>query len=142
MTEMQAALGVSQIARVHEFVAKRNVLAERYDNLLKDLPLVTPLQREDSYSARHLYVIKLNLDEIELSHQQVFEYLRENGLGVNLHYIPVHTQPYYKALGFSIGMYPEAESYYQRAISIPLFHHMTEEQQDRVVYLLKKVIKK
>ena len=96
MTEMQAALGVSQMSRLHDFVAKRNALAARYDELLKGLPLITPYQIEDSYSGRHLYVIRLKINEITITHKECFEQLREKGIGVNLHYIPVHTQPYYK----------------------------------------------
>lgn len=140
MTEMQAALGVSQMSRLHDFVAKRNKLAARYDELLNTLSLITPVQINDSYSGRHLYVIRLKLDEIELSHQQVFNKLREHGIGVNLHYIPVHTQPYYQNLGFKYGQYPESESYYQDAISIPLFHTMTIEQQDEVITALTIVL--
>mgnify|MGYP003385631895 CR=1 FL=1 len=140
MTEMQAALGVSQVSRLHDFVVKRNKLAARYDELLRDLPLITPLQIDDSYSGRHLYVIRLKLNEIELSHQQVFTKLRALGIGVNLHYIPVHTQPYYQTLGFKNGQFPESESYYQDAISIPLFHLMTEAQQDEVINTLTEVL--
>jgi len=140
MTEMQAALGVSQMSRLHDFVAKRNELATGYDNLLNDLPLITPKQINDSYSGRHLYVIRLKLDEISLSHKEVFEQLRENGIGVNLHYIPVHTQPYYTKLGFEYGPFTESEKYYTNAISIPLFHTMTQEQQNRVVSVLTKVL--
>ena len=141
MTEMQAALGVSQMNRLHDFVAKRNKLASRYDELLKDLPLVTPFQNDDSYSGRHLYVIRLDLSVISLSHKDVFEQLRESNIGVNLHYIPVHTQPYYKELGFEEGSFPEAEDYYKNAISIPLFHCMTEQQQSEVVNMLSLILK-
>lgn len=140
MTELQAALGVSQVSRLHEFVARRNELASRYDELLKDLPLSIPKQIEDSYSGRHLYVIRLNLDEITSSHQDVFQLLRQHGIGVNLHYIPVHTQFYYQNLGFKLGQYPKAEEYYKEAISIPLFHTMSEQEQDTVVCTLKKVL--
>lgn len=140
MTEMQAALGVSQMSRLHDFVAKRNELAARYDELLKGLPLITPFQIEDSYSGRHLYVIRLKLDELTLSHKDCFEQLREKGIGVNLHYIPVHTQPYYKDLGFVARQFPESENYYTDAISIPLFHTMTEIQQNEVIKVLKEVL--
>jgi UDP-4-amino-4,6-dideoxy-N-acetyl-beta-L-altrosamine transaminase len=140
MTEMQAALGLSQMSRLHDFVAKRNKLAAVYDDLLKSLPLITPKQINDSYSGRHLYVIRLKLDEISLSHKEVFEQLRENGIGVNLHYIPVHTQPYYKNLGFKQGQFPIAESYYGDAISVPLSYVMTNEQQNEVVTVLSKVL--
>jgi UDP-4-amino-4,6-dideoxy-N-acetyl-beta-L-altrosamine transaminase len=140
MTEMQAALGISQMVRLHDFVAKRNALAARYDELLKDLPIITPYQIEDSYSGRHLYVIRLKLNEITVSHKECFEQLREKEIGVNLHYIPVHTQPYYQNLGFSDGQFPESESYYTDAISIPLFHAMTDEQQNKVVNVLTEVL--
>jgi UDP-4-amino-4,6-dideoxy-N-acetyl-beta-L-altrosamine transaminase len=140
MSEMQAALGVSQMTRLHDFVAKRNELAAGYDDLLKSLPLITPMQINDSYSGRHLYVIRLKLDEISFSHKEIFDKLRKNDIGVNLHYIPVHTQPYYKKLGFEQGQFPIAESYYRDAISIPLFHVMTNEQQNEVVKVLSKVL--
>ncbi len=140
MTEMQATLGASQMSRLHDFVAKRNQLAANYDQLLKNLPLITPIQSDDSYSGRHLYVIRLKLNEISLSHKYVFEQLREKGIGVNLHYIPVHTQPYYKELGFVSGQFIESEKYYNDAISIPLFHTMTQEQQDKVVSVLTEVL--
>ena len=140
MSEMQAALGVSQMTRLHEFVAKRNELAARYDDLLKNLPLSTPNQIDDSYSGRHLYVIRLKLDEISLSHREAFEQLRERGIGVNLHYIPVHTQPYYQKLGFNAEQFPEALKYYKEAISIPLFHHMSIEQQESVVTALCAIL--
>lgn len=140
MTEMQAALGVSQMSRLHDFVARRNELAFKYDELLKDLPLITPFQIEDSYSGRHLYVIRLNLTDIPLTHKQVFEQLRENGIGVNLHYIPVHTQPYYKELGFEHGQYPVAENYYKNAISIPLFPNMTSDNLQYVISTLRSLL--
>ena len=140
MTEMQAALGVSQMSRLHDFVATRNMLAANYDQLLKDLPLITPKQIGDSYSGRHLYVIRLKLNEINLSHKEVFEQLRAKGIGVNLHYIPVHTQPYYKDLSFVAGQFIQSEKYYTDAISIPLFHTMTQEQQDKVVSVLTEVL--
>jgi dTDP-4-amino-4,6-dideoxygalactose transaminase len=140
MTEMQAALGVSQMSRLHDFVAQRNNLAARYDELLKDLPLITPSQITDSYSGRHLYVIRLDLSAISLSHKEVFDLLREKGIGVNLHYIPVHLQPYYHDLGFKKGQLPVAESYYKNAISIPLFHAMSEEQQNEVVKVLTTIL--
>ena len=141
MTELQAALGVSQMERLAHFVKRRNDLAERYDRLLKDLPLITPFQIDDSYSGRHLYVIRVKLSEVSLSHHEVYEQLRDKSVGVNLHYIPVHLQPYYKKLGFSRGQYPNAESYYSEAISIPLYHHMSEEQQDYIVRTIAEILK-
>lgn len=140
MTELQAALGVSQMQRLDEFVSKRHILAKRYDSLLADLPVVVPWQHQDSYSGLHLYVIRLSLDKIQKTHKQVFEKLRELGIGVNLHYIPVHTQPYYQDLGFNTGDFPEAEKYYTEAISLPMFHKLSFEQQDVVVESLKKAL--
>ncbi len=137
MTELQAALGVSQLERLDDYVAKRNALADRYDVLLDSLPVTTPWQHPDSYSGRHLYVIRLKRDQITPTHRQVFERLREQGIGVNLHYIPVHTQPYYRELGFKGGDFPASEAYYAEAISLPMYPTMTDAQQDEVVAALK-----
>lgn len=136
MTELQAALGISQLNRLDTFVERRHVFAKRYDALLSVLPVATPCQLPDTYSGLHLYVIRLQLDKIEKTHRQVFEVLREQGIGVNLHYIPVHTQPYYQSMGFQLGDFPESERYYSEAISLPIYQSMTEEQQDTVVNAL------
>lgn len=140
MTELQAALGVSQIVRLSQYVARRHELAARYDSLLDDLPITRPWQHPDSYSGLHLYVIRLQLDKIIKSHRQVFDVLRENGIGVNLHYIPIHTQPFYQQMGFKAGDYPEAERYYAEAISLPMFQTMSEAQQDQVVVALREAL--
>jgi len=137
MTELQAALGVSQMQRLDAYVARRHELAKRYDKLLADLPITMPWQHPDSYSGLHLYVIRLQLDKINKTHRQVFDQLREQGVGVNLHYIPVHTQPHYQQMGFKIGDFTQAEQYYAEAISLPMFHALTEEQQDLVLDALK-----
>lgn len=137
MTDLQAALGTSQMQRLDEFVARRHVIARRYDQLLKDLPVTTPWQHKDSYSGLHLYVIRLKLAEIAKAHRQVFEALRSAGVGVNLHYIPVYRQPYYEGLGFKPGHCPEAEQYYVEAISMPMYPGLTEGQQDRVINVLR-----
>lgn len=136
MTDMQAALGLSQMQRLDEFVTKRHAIAKRYEDLLTDQPVITPCQLTDSYSSLHLYVIRLKLKKIVSTHRQVFETLRAAGIGVNLHYIPVHTQPYYQMLGFKTGDLPEAERYYAEAISLPMYPGLTEEQQDQVVEAL------
>jgi UDP-4-amino-4,6-dideoxy-N-acetyl-beta-L-altrosamine transaminase len=138
MTELQAALGVSQMTRLDAFVARRHEIAARYDELLADLPVTTPWQHPDSHSGLHLYVIRLQLDRIKRSHREVFESLRAQGIGVNLHYIPVHTQPHYQQMGFKAGDFPQAESYYAEAISLPMYPGLTAAQQDEVVRALGK----
>lgn len=139
MTDMQAALGVSQMTRLSQYVAQRHAIAQRYNELLADLPLTLPWQHSDSYSAYHLYVIRLQLEKISATHLQVFEALRAKDIMVNLHYIPVHTQPYYREMGFKVGQFPETERYYSEAISIPMYPTMTEVQQDQVVEALREV---
>lgn len=140
MTELQAALGVTQMERLDQYVARRHQLARRYDDLLASLPVTTPWQHPDSYSGLHLYVIRLQMDKISKTHRQVFEALRELGIGVNLHYIPVHTQPYYQRMGFQAGDFPQSEGYYAEAISLPMFQTMSEAQQDQVVAALDKAL--
>ncbi|MBD2546517.1 UDP-4-amino-4,6-dideoxy-N-acetyl-beta-L-altrosamine transaminase [Planktothricoides sp. FACHB-1370] len=140
MTDIQAALGASQMQRLDEFVSRRRFLAARYNELLQDFPLVLPWQHPDTESSWHLYIIRLKLDKIAKTHSQVFEELRQAGIGVNLHYIPVHTQPYYQKLGFAWGDFPEAEAYYQEAISLPLYYGLSEENQNRVVAVLRDII--
>jgi len=131
MTELQAALGISQIQRLDDFVIRRNALGERYDKLLDGMALVKPSQFEDSSSAMPLYPIKVD------NRGEIFKKLREGGVGVSVHYIPIHMQPYYKSLGFKSADFPVSEDYYNRAVSIPLFAKMTENQQDKVIKCLR-----
>lgn len=140
MTDLQAALGLSQLERLDEFVRRRNVLAARYNELLSPLPLVLPTIRPGNASAFHLYVVRLRKNPVSRGHRDVFESLRSKGIGVNLHYMPVHLQPYYRNLGFNPGMYPEAEEYAQEAITLPLYPGLTESDQDRVVSALREVL--
>jgi len=140
MTELQAALGVSQMQRLDEFVARRHVLQERYDSLINDFPIIKPYQDKSSYSALHLYPIQIVIEKIDKSRKQVFDELRSGGIGVNVHYIPIHTQPYYQQFGFKEGDFPNAEAYYNRVISIPLFQAMTTEQQDGVCDTLRRIL--
>jgi UDP-4-amino-4,6-dideoxy-N-acetyl-beta-L-altrosamine transaminase len=133
MTEIHAALGCSQIKRLTQYIQVKHEMAKRYDEKLKDFPLVVPWQHPDCYSALHLYVVRLQLNGTNLSRRTVFDRLRANNIGVNVHYIPVHTQPYYQKMGFVVGDFPEAEKYYAEAISIPIFSTMTDEQQNSVV---------
>jgi len=138
MTDVQAALGSSQMRRVDEFVAARRRLAARYDDMLAGLPVQTPWQHPDTASAWHLYVVRLKLQEVRRSHREVFEAMRGTGIGVNLHYIPVYRQPYYARLGSSGAKCPEAERYYGEAISLPLYPGLTEAQQERVARALRE----
>lgn len=140
MTDIQAALGVSQMRRLEEFVARRVLIARRYDEMLSGLPLTTPFQRSDTSSAWHLYAIRLCLDRCKMAHADTFRALRAAGIGVNLHYIPVYLQPYYRNLGFDVGHCPEAERYYGEAISLPMFAGLTEDQQAEVVRTLESVL--
>jgi len=140
MTELQAALGVSQMKRLDRFVSSRHILRKRYDILLRDLPITIPFQHKNNYSALHLYPIKIDFKRIGKSREKIFNELRASGVGVNVHYIPIHTQPYYKQFGFHKGDFPNAELYYHETISIPIFHAMTMEQQDTIVGILKKVL--
>ena len=140
MTDLQAALGMSQMLRLDKFIAKRHAVAQRYDELLAGVPINTPWQHPESYSGLHLYVICLKLNEIRKTYREVFESLREAGIGVNLHYIPVYRQPYYERLGFRTGYCPEAERYYTEAITLPMYPGLTNELQEGVVEALKKAI--
>ncbi|MCX7144173.1 MAG: UDP-4-amino-4,6-dideoxy-N-acetyl-beta-L-altrosamine transaminase [Proteobacteria bacterium] len=133
MTDIHAALGLSQMQRLDDFVAKRRSIAKRYDELLADMPVVTPWQHLDSYSSFHLYVIRLKLGQINMTHRQVYETLRADGIFVNLHYIPVYRQPYYEQMGFKVGYCAQAEQYYSEAISIPIYPGLTEAQQSHVI---------
>ncbi|WP_448254746.1 UDP-4-amino-4,6-dideoxy-N-acetyl-beta-L-altrosamine transaminase [Ottowia oryzae] len=140
MTELQAALGLSQMERLNQYVARRHQLARRYDDLLASLPVITPWQHADGYSGLHLYVIRLKLGQIKPSHRQVFESLRTQGIGANLHYIPVHTQPYFQTMGFKAGDFPEAERYYAEAISLPMYQGLSQADQDRVTTALSAAL--
>jgi len=140
MTDIQAALGLSQMTRLDGFVARRYHLADRYDDGLRDLPLTLPWRDANAWSAFHLYVIRLELNRIEKSRREIFETLRERSILVNLHYIPVHTQPYYRAMGFKRGDFPEAEVYYREAITLPLYANLSESDQDRVITALREIL--
>lgn len=140
MTDIHAALGLSQMQRLDEFVAKRHVIAKRYAELFAELPVVIPWQHPDSYSGLHLYVIRLKLGEIKKTQREVFVALRAAGILVNLHYIPVYRQPYYVELGFETGYCPQAELYYHEAISLPMYPTLTEAQQKHVVAVFQEVI--
>ncbi|RXE55082.1 spore coat protein [Methanoculleus taiwanensis] len=140
MTDIQAALGFSQLTRLDAYITRRNALAERYNESLQDLPLELPTVLSGNRSAYHLYVVRLKQDMINKTHRQVFEDLRSQGIGVNLHYMPVHLQPYYRKLGFTEGSYPEAERHGQEAITLPLYPGLTEHDQNLVVKALQEAL--
>ena len=140
MTELQAALGVSQLYRLHEFVSKRHQIAQRYNEILHNLPVVLPYQLPQTYSGLHLYAIRIQLDRIKKSRKEIFESLRAKNIGVNVHYIPVHTQPYYQAMGFTVGDFPQAEAYYEAAISLPMYPDLSEDQLNYIYQSLKEVL--
>ena len=140
MNDLQAALGIAQMKRLEKFITIRHSLKQRYDELLKDLPLITPAQSSDSYSSLHLYPVQLKLEQLSKAHNQIFDELRKNGVGVNLHYIPIHMQPYFQNMGFKKGNFPIVEDYYSRAISIPIYQGLTTELQDKVVKVLKDLL--
>jgi len=140
MTDIQAALGLSQLARLDEWVKRRNVLASLYDDALQGLPLRLPMVRPENQSAFHLYVVRLKPGALKKTHRAIFEALRAAGIGVNVHYMPVHLQPYYRGLGFGPGQYPEAEAHGEEAITLPLYPTLTEVEQDRVVEAVKRAI--
>lgn len=137
MTDILAALGCSQIKRLDAYVARRHEIAGIYDDAFRFLPVVTPSHQSGAHSALHLYVVRLRLDEISIGRREVFLSLRAKGIGVNVHYIPVHLQPYYARMGFKPNDFPEAERYYAEAISLPMFPTLTHEQQEIVIGALQ-----
>lgn len=139
MPDMMAALGASQMSRLDEFVHRRHEIAARYDQAFVDLPLATPWQDPDVYSSYHLYPIVLHSKQAD-ARRKVFGALRREAIHVNVHYIPVHTQPYYQKLGFKVGAFPIAENYYRNTISIPIFSGLTNEQQSRVIEAISRLV--
>ena len=140
LSDIHAALGLSQLQRLDQYVTIRQTLAARYTEFLADLPISCPLQHVDCYSAFHLYIIRIDRQKNTTSHLDVFKLLTEKGIGVNLHYIPVHLQPFYQRMGFKQGDFPNAESYYQQAITLPLYPTLTHQQQDQVIAALTEVL--
>tara|TARA_B100000963_G_C22575017_1_gene647975 strand:+ start:235 stop:1398 length:1164 start_codon:yes stop_codon:yes gene_type:complete len=142
MTDIHAALGITQLKRIEDFISLRHKVATNYDKMLKDMPINLPYQLDNTKSSLHLYVIRLKLEKIQITHKQFFEGMRSKGIGVNLHYIPVHLHPYYKKLGFRLGDFPEAEKYYSEAVSIPIFPNLSSEDQNKVVETISSLLYK
>lgn len=140
MTDIHAALGLSQMQRLDEFVVRRHVLAKRYNEALSSLPFVTPWQHPDSYSSYHFYVIRLKLDEINKTHRETYAALQAAGIMVNLHYIPVYRQPYYEQMGFRESYCPQAEQYFSEALSLPLYPLLSGEQIDYIIDSLESIL--
>ena len=140
LTDLQAALGLSQMQRLDAMQVRRAALADRYDELLAGLPLLLPCRLPDRRCAWHLYAVEIDEQRCAVPRAAVFRALREAQIGVNVHYIPIHTQPYYAALGFLRGDFPAAEAYYARAISLPLFPALTSAQQQRIVDVLRQAL--
>jgi UDP-4-amino-4,6-dideoxy-N-acetyl-beta-L-altrosamine transaminase len=140
MSDVHAALGINQMKRLEEFIVKRNTLASYYDLLLKDLPITIPAQNTDCYNSFHLYIIRIPKKTSSYDRLQIFERLRSNGIGVNVHYIPVYRQPFYKKYNFDYKDFPESENYYAEAISLPLFPSLTKEQQKEITKIITSPI--
>ena len=140
MTDLQAALGHSQMQRLDEFVARRRELAARYNELLRDLPLTMPHVMEGTSPSWHIYVVRLDFARIGKTKEQIFTEMKERGIVLNLHYIPVHLQPYYERLGFAKGDFPHSEAYYEEALTLPLYYTLTDEQQNEIVAALGEVL--
>lgn len=141
MTDMQAALGYSQMQKVDEFVSRRRYLAKRYDELLKNINNIQlPYQNDDTDSSWHLYVVRADFSKMSKTKQQIFDGMKDRGICLNLHYIPVHTQPYYQKQGFKDGDFPNSEKYYEEAFTLPLYYSLTDEQQDYIVKNLVEVL--
>ena len=140
MTDIQAALGASQMTRLDAFVDRRRALAARYDELLKDLPLATPYVLEGANPAWHIYIVRVDFSRLAKTKKQVFEEMKAQGFALNLHYIPVHTQPYYQALGYRMGDFPASEKYYEEAFTLPLYVGLTEQEQQRAVESLQRIL--
>lgn len=140
MTDLHAALGISQMNSLESFIKKRHNMAAKYDEALDDFPVIIPFRNPESRSSLHLYTIQIKSNKIKKNRAEIFDDLRRNDIGVNVHYIPIHTHPYFKSMGFSIGDFPIAENYYKNTITLPLFPSMLDIEQDQVIMVLRKAL--
>ena len=136
LTDIQAALGKSQLKKLDKFVDQRNQLAQKYDEHFRNLNLQIPDRQKDCYSSFHLYIVRIDFSKKKITKNDFFNSMKRKGIGVNLHYIPIHTQPYFRKLGFNEADFPEALKYYSEAVTLPLHPQLTLEQQDKVVHSL------
>jgi len=136
MTDIQAALGISQLNRLDQYIEKRHCIATRYDEELNGYSVTSQLQRDDTHSSYHLYVIRVK----RVQHKKIYNKLIENGIGVNVHYIPIYRQPYYKQFGYNKENYPNSERYYLQAISIPIYPTLTNIEQEKIISTLQKLV--
>jgi dTDP-4-amino-4,6-dideoxygalactose transaminase len=139
ITDLQACLGISQMKRLPLFIDKRRQLAQRYSQLLSDLPLIAPWQHPECASSWHLYVVQVDATSTHVTRREVFDYLKTHQIYPQVHYIPVHTQPWYRRLGFKHGQFPVSESYYSQTITLPLYYELSDEEQMRVVTALSRL---
>ena len=141
MSDIQAALGISQLKRLKTFIKKRNNVAKFYKRELKNLPLKMQIISKKFVSSYHLFIISINLKKFKYTYDQIFKKLIKKGLNINLHYLPIHLHPYYKNLGFKKGQFPVAENYSDTSISIPIFYDLTKKEMIKVVKIIKQVLK-
>jgi dTDP-4-amino-4,6-dideoxygalactose transaminase len=144
ITDIQAALGVSQFKKLNKFIARRREIVNKYNQAFKNIPnLVTPIELPGLVSAFHLYVLKINFQQIGKSRKDVIEELKAKGVGTQVHYIPVHLQPFYQNVyGYKQGDYPVTEAYYDQCLSLPLFPRMTSQDVDKVIEAVKAVARR
>jgi len=140
MTDIQAALGISQLSKIDTFILKRRQIEKRYDQELSSLPIILPEKSNNALSSLHLYIIKIKLDQVSKSHKEIFTNLQLKGIGVNLHYIPIYRQPYFARYNFDQSQFLNSELYYSHAISIPMHASMSSKDQDLVISALKSII--
>ena len=140
LNDLQSVLGISQMQKLDSFVKERNIIATSYNGLFSRSQIDLPKIKSENYSSWHLYIIRINSNNNGLNRNFVFEKLRNNGVYVNVHYIPIYRHPYYQKMNFKLKDYPEAEKYYKEAISIPIFPGMTSEQQEKIISIISEPI--